>query len=217
MGHFSRVGQVPTGDGPKTKRLAFRGGCCTNGASVGLFALGLDVTRARRTKFRGFRPAFALCCRSLTTTVMRTKQGKRGPFPPRCKTGKSQQPRVASRQRKRRGANSKRWLYVNWEQPTEMERLAFRGGNYNNGASDGLFALNLNETRTNRNRNRGFRPALIPRRQKPHDYGYGAGTGIKGGCFRLVAKRENYSVPTWQVDDESGVGTFRDSRYAQNS
>ena len=43
-----------------------------------------------------------------------------------------------------------------------MERLAFRGGNYNNGASDGLFALNLNETRTNRNRNRGFRPAFAP-------------------------------------------------------
>ena len=98
-----------------------------------------------------------------------------------------------------------------------MERLAFRGGPYYNGAGAGLFALNLNETRTNRNRNRGFRPALIPRRQKPHDYGYGAGTGIKGGCFHLVAKRENYSVPTWQVDDESGVGTFRDSRYAQNS
>ena len=41
------------------------------------------------------------------------------------------------------------------------ERLAFRGGYYNNGASAGLFALNLSDTRTYRHRYRGFRPAFI--------------------------------------------------------
>ena len=42
------------------------------------------------------------------------------------------------------------------------QRLALRGGGYNNAANAGLFALNLNNARTNRNRNVGFRPALIP-------------------------------------------------------
>ena len=42
------------------------------------------------------------------------------------------------------------------------KRLALRGGSYGNAANDGLFALNLNITRANRNRNVGFRPALIP-------------------------------------------------------
>ena len=43
-----------------------------------------------------------------------------------------------------------------------MLRLALRGGNYNNAAGAGLFGLNLNERRTNRNWSVGFRPALAP-------------------------------------------------------
>jgi len=40
-------------------------------------------------------------------------------------------------------------------------RLPIRGGNWNNGSNAGVFALNLNNARTNRNWNIGFRPALI--------------------------------------------------------
>ncbi len=47
------------------------------------------------------------------------------------------------------------------------KRLAFRGGGYNNTSNAGLFALNLNYVRTNRNRNVGFRPALIPYVRNP--------------------------------------------------
>lgn len=64
-----------------------------------------------------------------------------------------------------------------------MQRLALRGGNYNNASGAGLFALNLNNSRTNRNRNVGFRPALAPIRQKPRGYGCGDGTGAKGNHF----------------------------------
>ena len=45
---------------------------------------------------------------------------------------------------------------------SRRQRLALRGGNYNNGGGAGLFALNLNNMRTLRNRNVGFRPALAP-------------------------------------------------------
>jgi hypothetical protein len=40
------------------------------------------------------------------------------------------------------------------------ERLPIRGGNWNNGANAGSFALNLNNERSNANTNIGFRPAL---------------------------------------------------------
>ena len=39
--------------------------------------------------------------------------------------------------------------------------MAMRGGNYNNGANAGLFALNLNNLRTNSNGNIGFRPLSL--------------------------------------------------------
>ena len=39
-------------------------------------------------------------------------------------------------------------------------RLPIRGGNWNNGATAGLRALNLNNPRTNANSNIGARPAL---------------------------------------------------------
>jgi len=40
-------------------------------------------------------------------------------------------------------------------------RLPIRGGNWNNGANDGLGNLNLNNRRVNSNNNVGFRPALF--------------------------------------------------------
>lgn len=42
------------------------------------------------------------------------------------------------------------------------QRLPIRGGNWNNGANAGVFALNLNNLRTNVNTNIGFRVALAP-------------------------------------------------------
>jgi hypothetical protein len=42
----------------------------------------------------------------------------------------------------------------------EARRLPIRGGNWNNGADDGLDYLNLNDRRSNSNNNIGFRPAL---------------------------------------------------------
>lgn len=41
-----------------------------------------------------------------------------------------------------------------------MKRLPIRGGNWNNGALSGVFALNLNNPRSNSNTNIGARPAL---------------------------------------------------------
>ena len=42
-----------------------------------------------------------------------------------------------------------------------MQRLALRGGNYNNASGAGLFALYLNFGRTYRSRGVGFRPAFF--------------------------------------------------------
>jgi RNA-directed DNA polymerase len=39
--------------------------------------------------------------------------------------------------------------------------MARRGGNWNNGSNAGVFALNLNNLRSNTNTNNGFRPALL--------------------------------------------------------
>ena len=41
--------------------------------------------------------------------------------------------------------------------------MSLRGGNWNNGANAGVFALNLNNLRSNVNTNIGFRPALLQR------------------------------------------------------
>jgi len=41
-----------------------------------------------------------------------------------------------------------------------LERLPIRGGNWNNDSNAGVFALNLNNPRSNVNTNIGFRPAL---------------------------------------------------------
>lgn len=46
-----------------------------------------------------------------------------------------------------------------------MKRLPIRGGNWNNGAISGAFALNLNNDRSNANTNIGARPALGDRQK----------------------------------------------------
>ena len=159
-GTFCALALKPTGNGPKTERLACRGGRYISGANAGFFALLVRTTREMHAPSLGFRPAFASDVGSPMVMAVGTERGKRGPFPPRCKTGKSQQPRVASRQRKRRGA-----IFVRWPVPIgngpQMERLACRGGYYNTVGS-GLFALILNDLQTYRHRNRGFRPAFAP-------------------------------------------------------
>ena len=48
-----------------------------------------------------------------------------------------------------------------------MKRLPIRGGNWNNAAITGVFALNLNNARTNSNANIGARPALEMRPKRP--------------------------------------------------
>ena len=42
-----------------------------------------------------------------------------------------------------------------------MNRLPIRGGNWNNGATAGVFALNANNARSNANTNIGCRPAFV--------------------------------------------------------
>jgi hypothetical protein len=58
-------------------------------------------------------------------------------------------------------------------------RFPLRGGDWNNGASAGLGALNLNNRRVNVNTNVGFRPAL-PLSQK---------AGLYGGLSSVEGKR----------------------------
>ena len=59
------------------------------------------------------------------------------------------------------------------------ERLPIRGGNWNNGSQAGVFALNLNNERSNRNTNIGFRPAF-GERQKASAQGLAHSTPSKG-------------------------------------
>jgi len=60
-----------------------------------------------------------------------------------------------------------------------LARLPIRGGNWNNGVNAGVFALNLNNSRSNANTNIGFRPAL-GESQKPGPYGVPSSTPSKG-------------------------------------
>lgn len=47
-----------------------------------------------------------------------------------------------------------------------LKRLPIRGGNWNNAADSGVFALNLNNPRSNANDNIGSRPALGDRQKQ---------------------------------------------------
>jgi hypothetical protein len=59
---------------------------------------------------------------------------------------------------------------------------AIAGGNWNNGANTGVWALNLNNNRTNSNNNIGFRSDSVKPRNLMYRYG-----GAKGDTFRCVA------------------------------
>ena len=62
-----------------------------------------------------------------------------------------------------------------------LQALPIRGGNWNNGASAGVFNLNCNNTRTNSNTNIGARPDSIPRTLQKD-------CGLKGGAFPHLAR-----------------------------
>jgi hypothetical protein len=59
-------------------------------------------------------------------------------------------------------------------------RLPFRGGNWNNTSNAGVFALNLNNPRSNVNTNIGFRAALAPHVRSRALTGDGQHMGQKG-------------------------------------
>lgn len=61
------------------------------------------------------------------------------------------------------------------------ERLPIRGGNWNNGSLAGVFALNLNNARSNANTNIGCRPASGDR-QKTTAYGLTRRAPSKGSA-----------------------------------
>jgi hypothetical protein len=73
------------------------------------------------------------------------------------------------------------------------ERLPIRGGNWNNGSRAGVFALNLNNARSNSNSNIGFRPASGDR-QKTMAYGPPCRTPSKGPAV-LGQAPENMNRP----------------------
>ena len=52
---------------------------------------------------------------------------------------------------------------IDWNTGNEpvFERLAFRGGTWNNGANAGVFTLNGNNPRSNSDANVGFRSAFL--------------------------------------------------------
>lgn len=57
-----------------------------------------------------------------------------------------------------------------------LKALPIRGGNWNNAATAGVFALNCNNARSNVNNNIGARPDSMPRTPQ-------GDCGLKGGAF----------------------------------
>ena len=64
-------------------------------------------------------------------------------------------------------------------------RLPIRGGNWTNGASAGVFALNFNNPRSNVNANIGFRAAL-PSSQMLYAQGHTSSATVIKGSVSLV-------------------------------
>lgn len=71
---------------------------------------------------------------------------------------------------------------------------ALRGGNWNNGSNAGVFAVNLNNDRTNTNSNIGFRPAL---------------------CFSKKARRVKATALAPVLNKKEGISTLREQRKTQ--
>lgn len=74
------------------------------------------------------------------------------------------------------------------EQATQACSCAFRGGDWDNGANAGVFALNFNNPRSNANTNIGGRPALLFA-LKQGLYDGLAQAKAKGACFPSGAMR----------------------------
>lgn len=89
-----------------------------------------------------------------------------------------------------------------------LERLPIRGGNWNNGANAGVFALNLHNPRSNASSNIGFRPALGEGR-KAISHGVSSSAPLKGPAS-LGQVPENMNRPGW---DSSLAATFRPGRH----
>ncbi|MBZ4669405.1 MAG: hypothetical protein JG775_2558 [Defluviitaleaceae bacterium] len=66
---------------------------------------------------------------------------------------------------------------------------ALRGGNFTNGGSAGVFALNLNNERTNSNNNVGFRSALLSQSDVVYSWVYFQYGEIKGSCFHAERQK----------------------------
>lgn len=71
---------------------------------------------------------------------------------------------------------------------SDIMRLPYRGGNWNNGANAGLAALNLNNSRANTNTNIGFRPAFgSSQKATPHG---ALSSALSKGCRCLGYRRK---------------------------
>jgi hypothetical protein len=82
------------------------------------------------------------------------------------------------------------------------ERLPIRGGNWNNGSRAGVFALNLNNARSNANTNIGFRPASGDR-QKAAAQGLrhrapSKGPAVLGQVPKHMNRPGRRSSPAWR-------------------
>ena len=71
---------------------------------------------------------------------------------------------------------------------SDIKRLPYRGGNWNNGANAGLAAVNLNNSRANTNTNIGFRPAFgSSQKATPHG---ALSSALSKGCRCLGYRRK---------------------------
>ncbi len=82
-----------------------------------------------------------------------------------------------------------------------MKRLPIRSGNWNNGATAGLFALNLNNDRSNANNNIGARPALVDRQKRQAYWACRQHTTQKDALSSARAKTRSRNIQ--QVDRSS--------------
>ena len=71
--------------------------------------------------------------------------------------------------------------------------LALRGGNFNNGASAGVFALNMNNTRADAGNNIGFRAALLSQPDAAALRGCFQCREDKGACFHAERQKTGLS------------------------
>lgn len=85
-----------------------------------------------------------------------------------------------------------------------LDGLPIRGGNWNNGVNAGVFALNLNNARSNTSTNIGFRPAL-GESQKLGPHGVPSSAPSKGPAI-LGQVPKNDNGPGWDSSRRHGGG-----------